>query len=289
MNRPRLIVHQRRSVWPEFPDGSDDGPQKRRLARARFTLRGLLLLTAFVGALMAVLVEYANRAHEQKRAVAALRKVGARIEYSDPPDWPFVGFVQRKFGIDFVANATFVSLIYRPVSPREVKLLSDLRHLKGLDLFRAQIDDEGLAQLANLRKLVFLDLRHTQITDKGLRHLRGLHRLDRLYLASCKIDGPGLVYLQSLSRLLTLDLAFTSIQDSHLAPLRQLERLVDLNLNRTAITEEALHHLRTLRNLRQLTLYGVEIKPQKLLEFSRSRPRCNVSTDANLATTVPPS
>ena len=288
MNRPRLIVHRRRSLWPEIQDGSGDKSTKRRTARARFTLRGLLLLTAILSVLMAFLAEYVNRSELQRAAVTELRTIGAKVKYSDPPAWPFVGYIRRKFGIDFVANATFVSFIYRPVSSRELKLLNALRHLQGLDLFRAQIDDNGLAQLANLRKLAFLDLRHTQITDKGLRHLRRLHSLDTLHLASCKINGPGLTHLESLSHLLTLDLAFTAVQDQHLSPVGRISTLVDLNLNNTDLTAEALQHLEPLRNLRQLNLYGVKVTPRKLRAFSQKHPKCNINSNVNLNTIHPP-
>ena len=289
MKRPRLIVHRRRSAWPEIQDGLGAEPTQRRALRTRFTLRGLLLLTAIAGVLMAFLADYVKKSERQQTAVAELRKIGAKVKYSDPPSWPFVGLIERKFGIDFVANATFVSFIYRTVSLRELKLLTDLRQLQGLDLFRAQIDDDGLAQLANLSELAFLDLRHTQITDEGLQHLRHLHRLDTLHLASCQITGPGLTSLQRLSGLVTLDLAFTSIQDEHLAPIGRLKTLVDLNLNNTDLTEKALRHLQPLHELRQLKLYGVKISPQKLRAFVEKHPDCNINSDVNLNTVRPPS
>ena len=289
MTRPRLIVHHRRSAWTEIQDRSDGEPTKRRAARTRFTLRGLMLLTAVAGVLMAFVADYVNKSEQQRSAVTKLRQIGAKVKYSDPPSWPFVGFIERKFGIDFVANATFVSFIYRPVSSRELKLLTDLQQLQGLDLFRAQIDDDGLAQLANLSKLAFLDLRHTQITDDGLQHLRQLRRLDTLHLASCQISGPGLINLQPLSGLVTLDLAFTSIQDQHLAPIGRLRTLVDLNLNNTDLTGEALQHLQALHELRRLNLYGVKISPQKLRAFSQKHPECNINSNVNLNTIRPPS
>ena len=289
MKRPRLIVHRRRSAWPEIHDGLGTEPTQRRALRTRFTLRGLLLLTAIAGVLMAFLADYVKKSEQQQTAVAELRKIGAKVKYSDPPSWPFVGLIERKFGIDFVANATFVSFIYRTVSLRELKLLTDLRQLQGLDLFRAQIDDDGLAQLANLSELAFLDLRHTQITDEGLQHLRQLYRLDTLHLASCQITGPGLTSLQRLSGLVTLDLAFTSIQDEHLAPIGRLKTLVDLNLNNTDLTEKALRHLQPLHELRQLKLYGVKISPQKLRAFVEKHPDCNINSDVNLNTIRPPS
>ena len=289
MKRPRLIVHRRRSAWPEIHDGLGTEPTQRRTLRTRFTLRGLLLLTAIAGVLMAFLADYVKKSEQQQTAVAELRKIGAKVKYSDPPSWPFVGLIERKFGIDFVANATFVSFIYRTVSLRELKLLTDLRQLQGLDLFRAQIDDDGLAQLANLSELAFLDLRHTQITDEGLQHLRHLHRLDTLHLANCQITGPGLTSLQRLSGLVTLDLAFTSIQDEHLAPIGRLKTLVDLNLNNTDLTEKALRHLQPLHELRQLKLYGVKISPQKLRAFVEKHPDCNINSDVNLNTVRPPS
>ena len=289
MKRPRLIVHRRRSAWPEIQDGLGAEPTQRRALRTRFTLRSLLLLTAIAGVLMAFLADYVKKSEQQQTAVAELRKIGAKVKYSDPPSWPFVGLIERKFGIDFVANATFVSFIYRTVSLRELKLLTDLRQLQGLDLFRAQIDDDGHAQLANLSELAFLDLRHTQITDEGLQHLRHLYRLDTLHLASCQITGPGLTSLQPLSSLVTLDLAFTSIQDEHLAPIGRLKTLVDLNLNNTDLTEKALRHLQPLHELRQLKLYGVKISPQKLREFVEKHPDCNINSDVNLNTVRPPS
>jgi hypothetical protein len=85
--------------------------------------------------------------------------------------------------------------------------IGKLTELQKLDLYAANVTDEGLAQLKDLQKLRNLGLGATPVTDKGLVHLYKLEGLRHVWLSKQRISEqaaedlraarPGLtVYLQ---------------------------------------------------------------------------------------------
>jgi hypothetical protein len=85
--------------------------------------------------------------------------------------------------------------------------IGKLTELKQLDLYAANVTDEGLAQLKDLQKLRNLGLGATPVTDNGLVHLYKLEGLRFIWLSKQRISEqaaedlraarPGLtVYLQ---------------------------------------------------------------------------------------------
>lgn len=59
--------------------------------------------------------------------------------------------------------------------------IAKLRSLKGLDLFRTAVGDEGLAELQTLESLQYLFLSSTHVTENGLKSLRQLSNLRELF------------------------------------------------------------------------------------------------------------
>jgi hypothetical protein len=78
------------------------------------------------------------------------------------------------------------------VSDADLQRLTELADLRELDLWSAQITDEGaklLSRLANLRRL---QLSQTQISDAGLEQLRSLTHLTELGLIETRVTPAGI-------------------------------------------------------------------------------------------------
>jgi hypothetical protein len=118
----------------------------------------------------------------QKQAVAAIEKIGGKVEY-DPKD-PARPVVRVRLNETRVTD-------------------KDLEHLRGLTALRR------------------IDLHGTAVTDEGLRHLRGLTKLNRLYLTATKVSDKGLGHLTGLTELEFLDLDRTKVTAEGVEKLRQ--------------------------------------------------------------------
>src|SRR5262245_1166717 len=129
-------------------------PRRRWL---RFSLRTLLLTMAVVAVALAWAI---HKAREQAISVAALQRMGCRVDHDD-------------------INAP------APLTPLEWLrgLLGD-EALSGSVVIAedSQMTDAGLAYVARLAKLHQLSLTDIEVTDAGMVHLEGLAELDVLYL-----------------------------------------------------------------------------------------------------------
>ena len=108
-------------------------------------------------------------------AVAALKKLGARIKQDDQ------------------GEVVEVSIASTKVTDADLVHLKGLTNLQSLRLGDTQVTDAGLVHLKGLTKLQTLHLRHTEITDAGLVHLKELTELRELSLVGTKITDAGLV------------------------------------------------------------------------------------------------
>jgi hypothetical protein len=123
----------------------------------------------------------ARGAGTQDAAVAAIRKLGGRVERdAEAPGKPVVA----------------VDLYRTPVSDVGLAHLKGLANLETLFLYRTRITDGGLAHLKGLAKLQTLSLSGTEVTDGGLAHLKGLANLRTLYLVVTKVTDKGVADLQ---------------------------------------------------------------------------------------------
>src|SRR4051794_33934914 len=169
-----------------------------------------------------------NRANDQRRAVAAIRRAGGGISYDyqfsvskgyrNPNGRPWAPAWLRKWlGDEFFQEVTSVQFIDRPVTDLDLaplagfdrleefhitggpitdarlKHLAKLKELRSLSLWEERgITDAGLAHLAALTKLQNLNLYRCGITDAGLVHLHRMADLEQLFLRNPKVTGPGL-------------------------------------------------------------------------------------------------
>lgn len=173
---------------------------------------------------------------------------------------------------DFTAHhGKVIGLSFRGTKFSDLSLLTELQHLKTLDLHGTPISDitplqelqtlqvlklgltdvKNLSQLTHLQKIEQLNLDYIKAYDfTPLKHLKHLQEL-----SLHKSNISDLTPLKPLHNLRKLDLSHTSL--TTLAPLKHLEKLRELNLGYTGITD--LSPLKNLTKLQKLELYKTKV------------------------------
>ena len=156
----------------------------RRLFQYR--LRTLLILTTIIAV---ALGWWSHKARQQREAVAALEKVGARITYDTslpgtgemiaPPQWP--QWLLNNVGVDYFASVEELSLSNTQATDTALEHLKHLTALQRLWLYNTQVTDSGLEHIKGLTALQELNLTYTQVTDAGIARLQKA-------LPNCKIE-----------------------------------------------------------------------------------------------------
>ena len=243
---------------------------RTQLSWMQFTVRGILLLTAILGVVVATCGNYWHKRWRAENRIAhlggSIGKPSVSLEGTNAND------------DDLISLANLIHLTN----------LSDTSVL-SLNLADTRITDNGLRYLSKLDNLWILSLRGTRVTDEGLVHLTGLSNLDELVLDDTNITGQGLQHLSRLPSLSTLRLQGTAIDDASLAKLHQLSSLEMVMLAGTPITDAGLEHLQTLDGLEAIFLHdsgsGVPqnvplgVTDNGIADLQRSLPNCHVHGD----------
>lgn len=180
----------------------DSRPERRWY---QFSLRALLLVMLVVCFGLAPVAYEQQKAIRQQAAVAAIQKLGGRVEYD--PSLPSRSAWQRiLLGDDSYGNAT------------------------GLDLSQTRVTDAELAHIRELPRLRWLAVSETKATDAGLVHLGGLTRLQNLNLGETQVTDAGLVHLHRLQQLGVLSVQRSQVTDSGVKGLQK--SLPNLHVNR---------------------------------------------------------
>ena len=171
-----------------------------------------------------------NRANDQRRAVAAIRRAGGGVGY-DHKGRPWApAWLRKRLGDEFFQEVTSVQFLDRAhVTDHDLAPLESLDRLEELAISGAPITDSGLKHISNLTELRILSLWDTRgVSDAGLVHLAALTKLQTLNLYRCGITDAGLVHLRRMTDLETLLLAKTKVNGpglSHLGGMSKLKRL----------------------------------------------------------------
>jgi len=227
-------------------------PWWRRL-QTRLSLRVLMALVLVMGGGLGWVV---YRPSVQRRAVAAIRAAGGRVDYEwdwnrphanqqgDKSRWP--RWLFNTLGPDYFGDVVGVYFT-GPI---------------------VKADDALMAQIGRLHHLESLYLTGgSGVTDAGLVHLRNLPRLERLGLSSTGVKGPGLIHIQGLTRLKNLDLINLPVADADLAHLAGLTSLEDLMITGPGVTDAGMTHLAGLTNLKTLQIVFGQITASGLVNL----------------------
>lgn len=224
----------------------------------RFTIRGILVMTA----LLAVFLGYrANIARREQAAIELVRVHGCSPRYRHdifgnlPSFAP--GFVREAIGVEYFGSVV---------------------RLNFLDGYPKQ--DEAFSMFDRLPNVTVMNTDGALITDEGIAPIRHLARLTCLRLNNAKnISDDGLQYLGKLLELDLLDLSGTSITDQGLAELRHLKRLEILGLDHTAVTDRGIMELRHMKSLRLLKLQGTSVTANGIKMLKSELPDCQLTYD----------
>jgi hypothetical protein len=147
------------------------------------------------------------------------------------------------------------------VTDNSLRHLSNLSHLRSLDLFRCGISDEGLRHIRPLTQLRHLRLAKSAVTGAGIRELVGMTKMRSLDLQGLPISDDDLAYLQNMTALEHLYLRGsavhkTPVSDAGLAHLTGLKRLKLLHLDHSMVGSEAMRYCASLPSLERLHIRG---------------------------------
>jgi hypothetical protein len=157
----------------------------------RFGVRSLLLSVLVVSVPLGWIAWEMERATRQREAIAALKRLGARVgtDYPDDVVWRWMAhrkpatqiWLVERLGNDFFFPVVTVECFITPFGDEEAILLRSLPMLEELYLSDTQISDKSVKHLAGLNRLKLLVVMDTQVTDEGAR------RLQRA-LPNCQVD-----------------------------------------------------------------------------------------------------
>lgn len=167
-------------------------PNRRWL---QFSMRTVLVLVTLLCMALAVWVVPAER---QRRAVAAIGKLGGVVDYKKPAaseTFP-VALLRRWLPPDYFGEVESLYLSNTGVTDAELTHLERLPGLRYLNLYYSGVTDAGLVHLERLTRLERLSLTNAQVTDAGLAHLHGLTSLRWLYLNNTRVTDEGLARLR---------------------------------------------------------------------------------------------
>jgi internalin A len=221
------------------------------------SLRSAMLLVLVCGLLSGWMGWRVNRANDQRRAVAAIRRAGGGVRY-DHKGRPWApAWLRKRLGDEFFQEVTSVQFLERSnVTDHDLAPLESLDRLEELAISGAPITDSGLKHIANLTVLRILSLWETRgISDAGLVHVAALTKLQTLNLYRCGITDAGLVHLRRMTDLEHLMLGKTKVAGSGLSHLGGMSKLRTLF---TPTNCAGLTHIGRLTSLQELYAYDVE-------------------------------
>lgn len=204
---------------------------------------------------------WSDRAHRQRRAVAAISRLGGSVAYRGEVwhdfrrgDWIPVR-LKNVIGRDFFDPVTIVYLSSEEFHDSDLACLEDLPDVEEIWIPES-ITDAGLDHLRGMTKLEQVHLRGPGFTDAGLRKLRGSRELRSLSSKNAKFTDEGLRELSQHSKL----------QDLHLYA----------DTRRSPITDAGIRHLRKLKNLTWLILDADKISERAAEDLQRALPQCEI-------------
>jgi hypothetical protein len=148
------------------------------------------------------------QAADQSEAVAAIKKLGGKVEVDEA-----------------AAGKPVVKVDFQkaPVSDADLEHLKGLNKLQELRLSGTKITDHGLGYLKGLTELRKLTLDRTEVTDDGLKLLQPLTNLHSLNLCETPVTDAGLKHLAGFTKLEYLDLAVRGCNISE-AAVKELQK-----------------------------------------------------------------
>ena len=266
--------------------GMNDNKPKARWRT--ISLRGLLLLIVVIALWLGWI---ANKARQQREAVAALQEFGGFLHY----DWEFVNgpvkvpegnlvwtptwgkftpgrkpwapdWLRRPMGDEYFQSIAHVSLCVDITKQRAeaisvnmdpaddaLRKLATQTSVRTLQLGGEQVTDENLSYVGQMTGLEELEISWGfHLTDKAFGHLRRLKRLRILEIGDSKMTDASLAVIGELKNLEELRLGGVGFSDRGLGYLEGLTRLKQLCFNEDGAKQITDAGLESLKNMKDL-------------------------------------
>jgi hypothetical protein len=230
-----------------------DAKPKRRWFR--FSLRTFLIVITLFSVWLGWKV---NAAHEQRRAVAAVRPLGLiRYDYELAPNTmalkplPELDYCSSLLGVDFFHCVAEISFCEE--SPKKC--------------------GDVLRQFGHFPRLRVVLLNEDSLHDEDLRGLENLTGLEYLWLNKNEISGTGFKYLVNSRNLKLLSVADNPVTDESLETISNLPELSDIRLENTNVTDACIESLARLPRLTLVQIFGSHITGDGVRRLKQLRPK----------------
>ena len=126
-----------------------------------------------------------------------------------------------------------------------------------------------------------LTFRDEYLTNKELGFITSrIKRIERLDLDSTSIDDDGIFNLSAMKYIGELRLVNLEITDNAIDNLLKLQSLKLLHLGSTKVSCDGVLRLSELRNLKELFASPTKVEKEKLDEFLRRKPDCELTINS---------
>lgn len=173
--------------------------------------------------------------------------------------WPITAYqgVYKKLGPEHFAKLAKRVPIYGLVlgecnlEARDLRLLANLKELRSLTLYEANLTDRDVEQhISRLGKLRELALSANKLTDASIKSLASLPDLEDLQLwGNTMIGTDGFKLPAGFANLRRLSLEFTSVDDRAMQAIARLPNLRMLDIRFTKVTDAGLARLSDSKSL----------------------------------------
>jgi Leucine-rich repeat (LRR) protein len=92
------------------------------------------------------------------------------------------------------------------IDDNDLKIVTDLKNIKKLNLENSLITDDGMAYIKQLSQLDQLNLYGTNISDEGLIQLTSLKNLSQIYLWKTKVTKGGIEQFKKIHPKVTIEI-----------------------------------------------------------------------------------
>lgn len=252
---------------------NQNASHKPRRSWKRFSLRTLLVLTAFVALLLA---RWRSQLQLEREIELMVAKYEGEVSWGDGDAPGILERLHTVFGESTIWQPMSVCVSLSAMTPVErkdfFKMLGRRRNVLRVSLFDANNDslaDAGMS-LTSVRNL-FISGR--EVNDEGISHLSHLTQIEGLALNSTSVTGTGFEHFQNATKLKSLIITRSSLTLSGLESFSDLPRLEQLAFQTNQIsTKSVLQVCQRVRSLKGLYIYEPIVAEEDLVRIAETLP-----------------
>ena len=159
------------------------------------------------------------------------------------------------------------------VSNGDISNLDSNVSLRNVVLSQSPINDESLKIISQFRDIKWLDLTYTKVTDEGVLNLKTLTNIQQISFEGTGVTDDSAGILDSFENLIELDFSNTAISDKAVLHIASKTKLEVLYLTGTKISNEGLNKLSSLRNLEVLDVRKTNASDAAVEQLKQKLPK----------------